>query len=259
MSLKYNINYGVLLAYNYKKSINPANWWMSEKLDGIRAIWDGDKLYYKSGKLINAPEFFLSKLPKNIALDGELYIDRGSFKKISSITSSLKPDIKEWGLIQYKIIDILTINKKFEDRMKKIKELDIENEIVQKITHIKIKNAEHLYQYLHHISNSGGEGLMLRKPNSFYEYKRSMILLKVKLFFDKEAVIIDKDYNCNNMLKNLSVRWIDSNIYFKVGNGLDKTEIFNNGEIIKIKYYEIDDVSGKPRFPIYIGKRNDLN
>ena len=49
---------------------------MSEKLDGIRAYWDGVRLVSRGGKVIYAPPF---------ALDGELWTKRSDFENISSI------------------------------------------------------------------------------------------------------------------------------------------------------------------------------
>ena len=50
---------------------------MSEKLDGVRAYWNGENLYTRNGKHLYPPEWFTAKLPKGFALDGELWIRRG--------------------------------------------------------------------------------------------------------------------------------------------------------------------------------------
>jgi len=46
-----------LLAKVYKQE-NVSAWWVREKLDGVRAIWNGEKLQFHSGKLISAPDWF---------------------------------------------------------------------------------------------------------------------------------------------------------------------------------------------------------
>ncbi|KAK0522280.1 hypothetical protein OC834_006343 [Tilletia horrida] len=53
-----------------------AGWLVSEKLDGIRAMWDGSNLHTRSGNTILAPSFFTDQLPADVCLDGELWISR---------------------------------------------------------------------------------------------------------------------------------------------------------------------------------------
>ena len=74
----------VLLAKNAPAGIDPAGYLISEKLDGVRALWDGKQLRFRSGKAIAAPQWFTDKLPKT-ALDGELWLVRGAFDKLSGI------------------------------------------------------------------------------------------------------------------------------------------------------------------------------
>ncbi|CAF5116936.1 unnamed protein product, partial [Rotaria socialis] len=53
------------------------------------------------------------------------------------------------------------------------------------------------------VNAAGGEGIMLRKPGSRYENKRSSTLLKVKTFYDEEALVIGHKPgkgNCTGML-----------------------------------------------------------
>ena len=106
----------LLLAHMYdKKKHNIDGWYASEKLDGVRAYWDGKKLWSKQRNIINAPEFWIKNLPKNHHLDGELYIGRKQFEKISSIVRKKEPIDDEWKMIKYYIFDIPSINKQFKD------------------------------------------------------------------------------------------------------------------------------------------------
>jgi DNA ligase-1 len=61
-----------MLATDWDSSENPKGWWMTEKYDGLRALWDGRYLYSRLGRMIKSPEFFTEGLP-SIALDGELW------------------------------------------------------------------------------------------------------------------------------------------------------------------------------------------
>ena len=62
---------------------NVTGWWVSEKLDGVRAIWTGTALLTRNGKRLNAPKWFTDSMP-DIRLDGELWMGRGTFDKLVS-------------------------------------------------------------------------------------------------------------------------------------------------------------------------------
>ncbi len=72
------------LANNYRPEIDPAAYWVSEKLDGVRGLWDGKTLRFRSGNIISAPDWFLAALPP-VPLDGELWLGRRSFERVSAL------------------------------------------------------------------------------------------------------------------------------------------------------------------------------
>lgn len=78
----------VMLAEKWDNQ-DPTGWWMSEKLDGVRAWWTGSSLLSRLGNAFQAPKWFTEKLP-NVPLDGELWCGRGQFKEAVSITKSSK-------------------------------------------------------------------------------------------------------------------------------------------------------------------------
>src|SRR4029077_11399026 len=82
----------LLLADVWNSSINPTGWWMSEKYDGLRCYWNGRTLLSRKGQVIHAPSYFLAELPRDIALDGELWIGRGKFEETVGIVRSETPD-----------------------------------------------------------------------------------------------------------------------------------------------------------------------
>ena len=59
----------VQLAKPWPAGRSPQGFWVSEKFDGVRAVWDGRVLRFRSGRLIAAPAWFMSALPR-VALDG---------------------------------------------------------------------------------------------------------------------------------------------------------------------------------------------
>ena len=78
----------VMLAEKWDNQ-DPTGWWMSEKLDGVRAWWTGSVLLSRLGNTFPAPKWFTEALPK-VPLDGELWCGRGQFKEAVSITKSSK-------------------------------------------------------------------------------------------------------------------------------------------------------------------------
>ena len=67
-----------MLAHKYERSRvpDPAGWWISEKLDGVRAYWDGANFWSRNGNQFPAPAWFKAGLPTDQALDGELWCAR---------------------------------------------------------------------------------------------------------------------------------------------------------------------------------------
>ncbi|MFZ1220584.1 MAG: hypothetical protein WAO00_14920, partial [Chthoniobacterales bacterium] len=106
----------LLLANVWNPSIDPAGWWMSEKYDGLRAWWDGRKLWSRKGNLIHAPDYFLAELPRDIVLDGELWIGHGKFEETMSIVRSETPD-ERWNRVRYMVFDAPQAPGLFEERM----------------------------------------------------------------------------------------------------------------------------------------------
>ena len=69
-----------MLAKSHEADVNsPDGWLMSEKLDGVRCYWNGKRMYTRNGKR------FKDGLPKDLALDGELWTKRDDFQKTVSI------------------------------------------------------------------------------------------------------------------------------------------------------------------------------
>ena len=100
-----------LLAHTYDAGKhNVDGWWVSEKLDGVRALFDGEFLFSRTGKKISPPAYWIEEITSGALLDGELFIDRGKFQETVSIVRSFKED-KGWHKIKYKIFRHLRIFK----------------------------------------------------------------------------------------------------------------------------------------------------
>ena len=248
-----------LLAHTYDPNKhNIDGWFLSEKLDGVRALWDGEFLHTRTGKPIITPAYWSEELPSGFPLDGELFIDRGKFQETVSIVRSSKED-KGWHKIIYKVFDTPIRDTPFEKRMEMLDDHLKDNKVAQPVKHWKTQHT--IETELNIVLQKGGEGLMLRKPQSEYEFKRSKTLLKVKRFFDDEATVmshIEGKGKHKGRMGALGVTWKGK--IFKVGTGFDDKDRENPppiGSKITFKYQETTN-DGIPRFPVFMRVRDDL-
>ena len=105
----------ILLAQVYQQGIDVKQYLVSEKLDGVRAIWDGKKLTSRQGNIINAPAWFIKDLP-NTPLDGELWLARGQFDALSGAVRKDIPIDAEWQNISYQIFELPNAKGDFNAR-----------------------------------------------------------------------------------------------------------------------------------------------
>ena len=209
-------------------------------------------------------------MPKDVVLDGELFTKRGDFSKIMSTVSKNIPDTSEWKNIKYMVFDLPMVKEPFEIRYNLLKNIVTKNnsEYLKLVKHVKIKSKKHLQEFQEDILEKGGEGVMIRKDNSMYHNGRSSQLLKLKTFRDDEAVVVDYELGSgkySNIMGKLLVKWLKGpfkNTEFYVGSGFNDSQrtnykkLYPKGTIVKIKYFSINQDSGKPRFPTFIGIRS---
>lgn len=152
--------------------------WMSEKLDGIRAYWNGFKLLSRKGNELSVPQHFTEGLPAT-PLDGELWMGRGLFEKLKALLNSKDKRSKEWGSVAYYIFDLPDSPVPYEDRLKELQQLKVPSH-VHIAESIQCTSMQHLDSYLQSVVDRGGEGLMVREPRSLYVVGISTTLLKAK-------------------------------------------------------------------------------
>jgi len=252
----------LMLAHNYTDQ-NVVGWHMSEKLDGIRAFWNGQKFFSRTGKEIYAPKQFLENMPKDIQLDGELSAGRGMFNKTSSIvrkSKNVESYQNDWlDNITYHVFDApMFYDWPFERRLcylyEQIANRGYKN--IEIVFHTIIKSTKYIDNELDRVLALGGEGLMLRKNGSLYENKRSKNLLKVKKFHDMEVKIIGfKNGTGKYKGKVGSFDCITKEGHtFNCGSGLTDYERDHPPEsntFITVKYFELSK-EGIPRFPVFL-------
>ena len=231
------------------------NWLMSEKLDGIRAYWDGKSLYTKNGNKIFAPTSFTNNFPP-FELDGELWSKRDDFENIQSIVLDKVPSSK-WSEITYNIFEAPNAKGNFYKRLEKIKDWFDKNPNIKVniIKQIQCKNKEELDNFLEKIVLLKGEGVIIKNPNLEYVNKRSKNSLKVKKFYDEEGIVQRINYN-NEKMKSLEIK-LNNGIIFNLGNGFSDKQRLNPpkvGEQITFKYYDLTK-NGKPKFASFLRVR----
>ena len=181
----------ILLAEVYRGQVDVVQYLVSEKFDGVRAIWNGKTLNFRSGKEINAPRWFIDGLPRQ-ALDGELWLGRGKFDQLSGIVRKELPDDNAWRQVRYMIFELPGASGSFSQRSDAISEIihQANTPWLQKIEQFSVVDRNGLQKRLDQVVKAGGEGLMLHRADAIYETGRSDTLLKMKPSEDAEAVVI---------------------------------------------------------------------
>ncbi len=247
----------LLLAERWASDLDLAGWWMSEKLDGVRAYWDGKQFLSRQGNLYHAPEWFVAGLP-DVPLDGELWIDRKKFQRTTSIVRR-QDKSEHWKEVSFVVFDAPAMPALFEERVAFFTDHLTRHAPphARPLGHERCKGLDHLRQELARIEALGGEGLMLRQPGSKYEIGRSTTLLKVKSFHDAEARVIghlEGKGKHKGRLGALEVE-LPNGTRFSVGTGLSDAERGSPppvGSVITFRYQELSE-GGVPRFPSYVG------
>jgi DNA ligase-1 len=246
----------VLLAERWDSAADLTGWWMSEKLDGVRAWWDGAKLWSRQGNTLHAPDWFLAGLPAS-PLDGELWVGRKAFQRTVGIVRR-QDHPPEWRDVRFVVFDAPSAGGGFEERLAWLAASAREWGAAQVdvLPHVPCDGTTHLAAELARVEALGGEGLMLREPGSAYVVGRSSSLLKVKTFHDAEAVVIGHEPGRGKHKGRLGalVARLPDGTTFSIGTGFSDREREAPpavGETVTFRYQELTD-GGVPRFPSYL-------
>ena len=252
----------LLLAKTYNNTVNLNDYWVSEKLDGVRAYWDGNQLISRQGNPFNPPAWFIADFPA-YPLDGELWMGRNSFDLVSGIVRRLTPDDESWRNIEYRIFDLplrdsdLTFDQRLARLRSLINQADLPH--LQMVKQFKVADETALMKELDRVVELGGEGLMLHRGQSLYRAARSDDLLKLKTYEDAEALVIAHlpgKGKYQGMMGALLVE-IEGKRRFKIGTGFsdeDRADPPAIGALITYKYFGRTN-SGLPRFASFLRVR----
>jgi DNA ligase 1 len=252
----------LLLAETLDSTTDIVGWWLSEKLDGVRALWDGRQFLSRQGNVFHAQPWFTASLP-TISLDGELWLARKAFQRtVSIVRRHDEPDT--WREVRFLVFDAPTIAEPFEERLAYLADLFNNHcpEYAKLHAHERCRGRNHLDAELERVSALGGEGLMLRQPGSRYESGRSATLLKVKRFHDAEGKVVAHLPGTGRHRGRLGAVLVElpDRTTFAVGTGFTDAQRERPpaiGSVITFRYQELTD-RGVPRFPSFVRARADL-
>jgi DNA ligase 1 len=250
----------LLLAQIYESGTNVQQFLVSEKFDGVRAIWDGKVLRTRAGNVIHAPEWYVKDFPQT-ALDGELWLARGQFDALSGAVRKEVPIDDEWRSISYLIFELPNAEGAFEARAKRIVEIVKQVNIphLKAVAQFRVKNEAELKARLKKVVANGGEGLMLHRADALYITGRSDALLKLKPLFDAEATVVAHTPGKGKHKGKLGALIVETpeGVRFKLGTGFSDAQRENPPKIGSLVTYTYRDKtpSGKPKFASFLRER----
>lgn len=261
-------NPALMLANVYHPGIVLEDYWVSEKYDGVRAFWDGEKLLTRGGERIVAPGWFTAGWPRE-PMDGELWAGRGQFSKAVSTVRQQAADDAAWRAIRFMVFDLPAHPGVFTQRIPVLSGLvsRIDQPWVQAVTQFHVASHAELQRLLAKTVRLGGEGLMLHRGASLYKGLRSDDLLKVKTHEDTEARVVAHvpgKGKYAGMMGALLVEMPDAagkpGQRFKLGTGFSDEQRRHPppvGSTVTYRYRGLTD-GGIPRFASFMRVREDM-
>ncbi|MDK4680071.1 DNA ligase [Kingella negevensis] len=247
----------IILSNHYNKQ-NITGWAMSEKMDGVRAYWDGKQLISRQGNVFTPPAGFTRDFPP-FALDGELYAGRGTFERVSATVRSTQGN---WQGIRLHVFDVPNAEGNLYQRLSLAKQHAAKHPNAQFVVvpQITVKDEAHARQFLRQIEQGGGEGVMLHNPNAPYTSGRSNDLLKLKTTHDAECTVTQHHQGKGKYADTLGAVSCKNELgEFRIGSGFKDKDRDNPppiGSVITYKYRGFT-AKGTPRFATFLRRRNE--
>ena len=253
----------VMLATEYRPDIRVEDYWVSEKLDGVRGHWDGHALWTRGGGRIAAPAWFVEGWP-SVPLDGELWVARGRFDQVSAIVRAGQADDAAWRQVRFMVFDLPTHAGGFEARLARLRRLldDAGVPWLLPVRQERLADGGALQARLKAVVAAGGEGLMLHHRDARYVAGRSSGLLKLKPWQDAEARVVGYTPGRGKyagMTGALVVERPDG-LRFRLGSGLDDAQRASPPPLGSLVTYRYSGVTGRgvPRFARFLRVRHDM-
>lgn len=252
----------LLLANVDAPHIDPREYLVSEKYDGVRALWDGRSLRFRSGRPVPAPDWFIARLPPDQPLDGELWLGRRQFDALSALVRSEPPDEAGWRRVRYMVFELPDAPGTFEERARRMADLAerLAWPQLQAVPQRRVADRNELRRWLDETVRAGGEGLMLHLASAPYVTGRSDVLVKLKPLLDAEAVVVGHRPGRGKyvgMLGALEVQTPEGR-RFLLGTGFSdaqRREPPAIGATVTYRYRDLTG-SGLPRFASFLRVRD---
>jgi DNA ligase 1 len=250
----------ILLAHIYQQGLDVREYLVSEKLDGIRAVWDGKQLVSRQGHPIHAPAWFTKQFPAQ-ALDGELWIARGQFELLSATVRQTVPEDVAWQKVTYYVFELPNAEGSFADRARRLEQLarKINSPYLKAIKQFHVQDEQSLKRTLDNVVAKHGEGLMLHRADAPYLTGRNHALLKLKPQLDAEATVIAYVPGKGKYVGKMGALLVEmpDGLQFKLGTGFSDAERANPPPIGSQVTYTYRDITkkGKPKFASFVRVR----
>lgn len=249
-----------MLANVYSSHTPLTDYWVSEKYDGVRGYWNGERLLTRGGEPIHAPAWFTTGWPST-PMDGELWAGRGQFTHTVSTVRQQTPDDKAWRAIRFMVFDLPAHGDVFTERMAAYQTLvaALSQPWVQAVPQWRVATHSALQQQLLKTVKAGGEGLMLHRADAPYRGVRSDDLLKVKTHDDAEARVVGYLPGQGKHAGRLGALLVETpqGVRFKLGTGFNDAQRDAPppmGSTVTYRYRGLND-GGVPRFASFVRVR----
>ena len=253
----------LLLANVYHPGMRLADYWVSEKYDGVRGYWDGHTLRTRGGETVAAPAWFTANW-SDVPMDGELWAGRGRFSHAQSTVRQQQPDDAAWREMRFMVFDLPAHGGTFDQRLPALNTLveSLGQPWVQAVPQQRVANDAALQKLLLRTVRAGGEGLMLHRGASMYRAGRSDDLIKVKTHEDTEARVVAHLPGQGRHAGRLGALVVEmpSGQRFRLGAGLTDAERDHPppvGSWVTYRFRGTHD-GGLPRFASFVRVRDDM-
>lgn len=253
----------LLLAEVLRGDVDVSRYWVSEKLDGARALWDGRSLRFRSGRPVNAPAWFVAGLPAE-ALDGELWIARGRFEALSGIVRRRQPRDEDWRQVKFMVFELPDGAGSFSERIDRLRAIVERADVpwLQLVEQFRVADRAALQAKLDEVVAGGGEGLMLHRADAPYLTGRSDALLKLKPLLDAEATVIAHLPGRGRLEGMMGALLVETaqGVRFQLGTGFSdalRRDPPPVGSQVTFSYRDLTR-DGVPRFASYLRRRENF-
>ncbi|WP_180132008.1 DNA ligase [Rhodoferax sp. BLA1] len=251
----------LMLASDWSAKEDPSAHLVSEKLDGVRALWDGQTLRFRSGRVIAAPGWFTAALPA-VALDGELWLGRDRFDELSGLVRRATPVEDDWRQVRYMVFDLPGAPEPFAERVQRLQGVlaQAAQPWLQAVPQQRVSDAQALQALLATTVQGGGEGLVLHRADALWSPGRSSALRKLKPQPDDEARVVGHLPGKGRLSGQMGALLLElpSGQRFALGSGFSDAQRADPppiGSLVTYRYRERTP-KGVPRFASFLRVRN---